>query len=53
MKTFEIPTIEIDRFDVEDICTASNPEGTSIWEGYDGYTDPYDGGVEGDGDFDW
>lgn len=53
MKKFEYPEIAIERYDIVDVLTVSGMEGTQIWEGYDGFTEPGDGGVEGGDDFDW
>lgn len=51
-KIFEKPSIVIDRFEVEDVLTTSQPtEGTGVWEGYDGPSNPNDGGVDFGDDF--
>lgn len=52
MKTFETPNIFITRFDPTDVITVSDPMPTGIWEGYDGFTEASDAGVEVE-DFDW
>lgn len=52
-KAFERPFVTIDRFEVDDILTTSNTQGTEIWEGYDGPSNPGDGGTSFDPDWDW
>ena len=44
-KIFKKPSIVIDRFEVDDVLTISDPNGTGVWEGYDGPSNPDDGGV--------
>ena len=50
-KAFERPSINIDRFEVDDILTTSDTKGAGIWDGYDGPSNPDDGGVDFGDDF--
>ena len=50
-KICDKPFVDIDRFEVDDLLATSDTKGTGVWEGYDGPSNPDDGGVDFGDDF--